>query len=108
MIVPAFTHGLGNNVLQDIGWNFTKEARRDHAVVTVFGPPVDYQDLLAEKPRPTLYKKCADRLMSEVKRLMVREKEIRADLLAGRIPPDDRRWLSNRGAGKIYAREVRA
>src|SRR5690606_26762857 len=49
LIIPAFIHGLGNNIVEDIKWNFGKEARRDHAVVTVFGPPVDYADLLAEK-----------------------------------------------------------
>jgi len=108
MIVPAFTHGLGNNIVQDIKWNFGKEARRDHAVITVFGPPVQYDDLLAEKPRPTLYKKCADRLMADVGKLMRREREVRADLMAGRISDDDPRWLSNRPVGKIYAREGRA
>jgi 1-acyl-sn-glycerol-3-phosphate acyltransferase len=108
LIIPAFIHGLGNNILEDIKWNFGKEARRDHAVITVFGPPVDYADLLAEKPRPTLYKKCADRLMAEVGKLKVREKELRAELLAGKIPDADQRWLSNRPAGKLYAFEGRA
>jgi 1-acyl-sn-glycerol-3-phosphate acyltransferase len=104
-VIPAFIHGLGNNVVQDVAWNFTKEARRDHAVITVFGPPVDYADLAAEKPRPTLYKKCADRFMAELKKLMVREKELRRQVMAGEIPEDDLRWLNNRPVGKLYARE---
>jgi 1-acyl-sn-glycerol-3-phosphate acyltransferase len=106
VVIPAFIHGLGNNIVEDVRWNFGKEARRTHAVITVFGPPVDYRDLCAEKPRPTLYKKCADRFMTEVKNLMVRERELRADLSAGRIPDDDQRWLTNRPVGKIYAREA--
>jgi 1-acyl-sn-glycerol-3-phosphate acyltransferase len=106
VVVPAFIHGLGNNVLEDIKWNFGREARRDHAVITVFGAPVDYTDLLAEKPRPTLYKKCADRLMSEIGKLMDRERALRVDVLSGRITPEDPRWLGNRPANKLYAPEV--
>ena len=108
VVVPAFTLGLGNNIVEDIKWNFGKEARREHAVISVFGPPVDYGDLMAEKPRPALYKKTADRFMSEIKKLGERQKELRADVLAGRITEDDPRWLGNRPVGKLYAREGRA
>ncbi len=104
-IIPAFIHGLGNNIVEDVKWNFGKLARLDHAVIVVFGPPVQYDDLLAEKPRPTLYKKCADRLMAEVGKLRDRERELRADVMAGRISHDDQRWLANRPVGKVYARE---
>jgi len=107
LVIPAFIHGLGNNVVDDIRVNFTKEARRSRAIVTVFGPPVDYTDLCAEKPRPTLYKKCADRFMIEVGKLGARERELRADLAAGRIDDDDPRWLDNRPVSKLYAHEGR-
>lgn len=105
MVIPAFINGLGNNIVDDIRVNFTKEARRSKVIVNVFGKPLDYADLLAEKPRPTLYKKTADRFMAEVKKLAEREKEIRADVLAGRISDDDPRWIENRPVSKIYARE---
>jgi 1-acyl-sn-glycerol-3-phosphate acyltransferase len=107
VVVPAFILGLGNNIVDDIRVNFTRHARRERAIVTVFGPPVDYRDLCAEKPRPTLYKKCADRFMTEVGKLGARERELRADLAAGRISDDDPRWLENRPVSKLYAREVR-
>jgi 1-acyl-sn-glycerol-3-phosphate acyltransferase len=107
VVIPAFNLGLGNNIVEDIRLNFTKDARAKHAVITVFGPPLDYSDLLAEKPRPALYKKTADRFMAEIKKLAEREKELRADILAGRITEDDPRWLANRSAGKLYAREGR-
>lgn len=106
VVVPAFIHGLGNNILQDIKWNFSRAARTDHAVITVFGSPVDYSDLLAEKPRPTLYKKCADRFMSEISKLMQRERDLRTDIRTGRLDIADRRWLTNREAGTFYAREA--
>jgi 1-acyl-sn-glycerol-3-phosphate acyltransferase len=105
LVIPAFIHGLGNNALDDIRVNFTKDARGSRAIVTVFGPPVDYSDLCAEKPRPTLYKKCADRFMIEVGKQAARERELRADLAAGRIDDDDPRWLDNRPVSKLYARE---
>jgi 1-acyl-sn-glycerol-3-phosphate acyltransferase len=105
LVIPAFVLGLGNNIAEDIKWNFSRGARRDHAVITVFGKPIDYSDLMAEKPRPTLYKKTADRFMTEIKKLSEREKELRAELHAGQISDDDPRWVSNRGAGKLYARE---
>lgn len=107
VVIPAFNLGLGNNIVEDVRLNFTRDARRKHAVITVFGAPLDYSDLLAEKPRPALYKKTADRFMAEIKKLAEREKELRAEVDAGRIPEDDPRWLGNRPAGKLYAREGR-
>ncbi|MBA3392247.1 MAG: 1-acyl-sn-glycerol-3-phosphate acyltransferase [Deltaproteobacteria bacterium] len=104
-VVPTFIHGLGNNIAQDIAWNFGKSAKREKAVITIFGPPVDYSDLTAEKPRPTLYKKAADRFMVEIKKLAEREKAIRADMMAGKISDDDQRWLNNRPVNKLYAHE---
>jgi len=108
MVIPAFNLGIGNNALEDIRQNFTRDARRKHAIVTVFGPPIDYADLLAEKPRPTLYKKAADRFMAEIKKLSEREKELRVEIAAGKIDEADPRWLGNRPAGKLYAREGHA
>ena len=94
--------------VDDIRANFTREAHGSRAVVLVFGAPIDYADLRAEKPRPTLYKKCADRLMVEVGKLAVRERELRADLAAGRITEADPRWLDHRPVSRLYAHEGRA
>lgn len=105
IVIPAFIHGLGNNIVQDIAWNLGSEARKSRAVITVFGPPVDYADLMAEKPRPALYKKTADRFMIEVGKLRAREQELRAQVNSGELTDDDPRWLDNRPVGKLYARE---
>jgi 1-acyl-sn-glycerol-3-phosphate acyltransferase len=107
LVVPAFILGLGNNILDDIRVNFTKDARGSRAITIVFGAPIDYTDLCAEKPRPTLYKKCADRFMAEIAKLGVREKALRADLAAGQITDDDPRWLDQRPVSRLYAREGR-
>ena len=76
-------------------------------MICVYGKPIDFSDLAAEKPRPTLYKKTADRFMEEVGKLAEREKQLRSEVLAGRIGDDDPRWLCNRSVGKLYAREAR-
>ena len=108
LVIPAFIHGLGNDPVADIRANFSRDARSSRAVILVFGAPIDYADFCAEKPRPTLYKKCADRFMAEVGKLATREKALRAELDAGQISEDDPRWLNNRPVSKLYAREGRA
>src|SRR3954464_6620594 len=108
VVIPAFIHGLSNNAVDDIRANFTREARSSRAIILVFGAPIDYADLRAEKPRLTLYKKCADRLMAEVGKLAVRERALRAELDAGRISGSDPRWLDSRPISRLYAHEGRA
>ena len=108
VVIPAFVHGLSNNPLDDIRANFARDARGGRAVILVFGPPIDYADLCTEKPRPTLYKKCADRFMLEVGKLSQRERELRAQLVAGQISDDDTRWVDDRPISRLYAREGRA
>jgi|HubBroStandDraft_6_1064221.scaffolds.fasta_scaffold83696_3 1-acyl-sn-glycerol-3-phosphate acyltransferase len=105
-VLPVFIHGLGNNVARDIAQNYTPQARTDHAIIIVFGKPVDYADLLAEKPRPTLYKKTADRFMLEVGKLAQREKALRMQLRDGAISHGDPRWLNNRVISRLYASEA--
>ncbi|HEX4450746.1 MAG TPA: lysophospholipid acyltransferase family protein [Kofleriaceae bacterium] len=107
IVIPTFIHGLGNNVARDIAQNYTSRARTDHAIVVVFGQPLDYSDLLAEKPRPALYKKTADRFMAEVGKLAQREKSLRVELRDGKIAEDDLRWLKNRPISHLYAHEAR-
>jgi 1-acyl-sn-glycerol-3-phosphate acyltransferase len=108
MVIPAFIHGLGNDALDDIRANFGRQARTSRAIIVVFGAPIDYTDLQAEKPRPTLYKKCADRFMVEVAALAKREQALRTELASGEISDDDPRWLENRPVSRLYAREGRA
>lgn len=107
VVIPAFIRGLGNNIVEDVRQNFTAGARKQHAVISVFGPPIDYADLCAEKPRPTLYKKAADRFMAAIRPLAGREQALRAQVMSGEITRDDLRWLNNRPVSKLYAREGR-
>jgi 1-acyl-sn-glycerol-3-phosphate acyltransferase len=105
-VLPLFINGVSNDFVADVRINFSPAARRDHAVLAVFGPPIDYRDLLADKPRPTLYKKCADRFMDAIRVQSEREKALRAELVAGKIDTEhDPRWIMNRReVGVLYAR----
>jgi 1-acyl-sn-glycerol-3-phosphate acyltransferase len=105
VVIPTFILGLGNDILEDIKWNFERNARRDRAVIIVYGEPTDLGEFADEKPRPALYKHVADKLMAEIGALGAREQELRAELRAGRVSDDDPRWLTNRPIGKLYARE---
>jgi 1-acyl-sn-glycerol-3-phosphate acyltransferase len=95
MIVPWFINGLGNDIIDDVRVNFRRDVRHTRPVTAVVGSPIDISDLAAQKPRPTLYKKTADRLMQAVGILAEREKPLRAACLAGQISDDDPRWLTS-------------
>jgi 1-acyl-sn-glycerol-3-phosphate acyltransferase len=104
IIIPAFVNGLSNDFVGDVRANFDRDIRRERPVIVVYGDPVDYSDLLAQKPRPALYKKASDRLRESIMKLSVRERELRATAAQGAIPDDHPGWLSNRDVGILYAR----
>ncbi|HVV83156.1 MAG TPA: lysophospholipid acyltransferase family protein [Kofleriaceae bacterium] len=103
MVIPAFVLGMNNDIVREIRDNFRGDIRRTRPVIAVFGEPVDYSPFLTSKPRPALYKKCADLIRQRIIDLEAREKELRAQCAAGEIADDDPRWLTNRPHSKWYA-----
>jgi 1-acyl-sn-glycerol-3-phosphate acyltransferase len=103
VVIPVFMQGLSNDFMKDVLANWNPKTRRERPITAVFGPPVDYSDLAAQKPRPALYKKCADRIREKMLELAPRERELRAQCLAGEISEDDPRWLHNRPQNPVYA-----
>lgn len=93
-VIPLFINGLSNDFVADVHANFLAKSRREFPLIAVFGQPIDYSDLLAEKPRPTLYKKAADQFMRVVAELGKREQALRAQCERGEMPDDDLRWLT--------------
>lgn len=65
-VLPVWIHGLGNNLVQQIAVNF---APRAEPIVIRVGPPVDLDDLRAQRPRVTLYKLAADRILTDIRAL---------------------------------------
>ncbi len=103
MVIPAFVMGLGNDFVTEVRDNRRPGIRRTRPVIAVFGEPVDYSEFTQSKPRPALYKKCADLVRARIAALIPREQELRAQCEAGEISDDDPRWLLNRPHNPWYA-----
>ncbi len=103
IILPVFIQGLTNNFAGDVRDNYRPGIRRERPIVVVMGRPVDYAHLTTSKPRPALYKKCADLVREKILELAPRERALRAQCLAGEIPDDDPRWVVNRPHSALYA-----
>jgi 1-acyl-sn-glycerol-3-phosphate acyltransferase len=103
-IIPWFINGLGNDIVDDVRVSFTSEGRRARAVTMVIGDPVDLSDLRAQKPRPTLYKKAADRMMDVIKRLSELERPFRTQVVAGAVADEDPRWLTSWDPPRFFPR----
>jgi 1-acyl-sn-glycerol-3-phosphate acyltransferase len=101
-IIPWFINGLGNDIVDDVRVNFRADMRHTRPVTAVVGKPIDISDLAAQKPRPTLYKKTADRMMEAIAKLGEREKVVREECLAGKVADDDPRWLTSWNPPKFY------
>lgn len=103
LVIPAFVLGMNNDFVREVRDNFRPGIRRTRPVIAVFGEPVDLSPFLTSKPRPALYKKCADAIRQRILDLRPRERELRAQCAAGEIADDDPRWLVNRPHNKWYA-----
>lgn len=64
-VVPAFIMGMTNNLAQEIWWNWTNP--EDHIITVCIGEEVELDDLRAENPRLSVYKRAADRCMDAVR-----------------------------------------
>jgi 1-acyl-sn-glycerol-3-phosphate acyltransferase len=103
LAIPIWIGGLDNDFVREFRANWTPGIRRTRPIIAIFGPPIDYSEYTAQKPRPALYKKCADQFRAKILELSVRERELRAQCVAGAIDDDDPRWLTNREHYKLYA-----
>ena len=104
MVLPVWVNGLSNDFLGDVRDGYTKDIRQRRPVIVIYGEPIDMSDIFAQKGRPALYKKAADRMMERIKALSERERFLRAECAAGRISDDDPNWLMNRPVDRLYAR----
>ena len=96
LVVPVFINGLSNSYLEDITSTYRRDIRRERPVIVVFGQPLDYADLAAQRPRATLYKKMSDRIRDNILELGKREKLLREQCNRSEVGDDDPRWVMNR------------
>lgn len=77
IVVPAFIHGLTNDIVGDIVGNFTGRRR----VVAVFGAPIDVSPWKAWSNRLASHKRIADALLKVIyQQLGAEERAVRAHL----------------------------
>lgn len=100
IVVPLFINGLSNDIPSALGDTYRKNARRENPIIISFGQAFDYSEFLTQKPRATLYKRCADLLLNEVRTLGERERGLRAACTVGEIDDSDPAWLRNRLAAR--------
>jgi 1-acyl-sn-glycerol-3-phosphate acyltransferase len=76
IVVPAFIHGLSNDILGDIRNNFTGNRR----VIAVFGEPIDLTPFRGWSNRLASHKRIADVLLRRIYELGEEERLLRAEL----------------------------
>ena len=96
IVIPVFIMGLTNDLRYELRARHVPNIRRDKPCIVIFGKPLDYQDLRLEQPRPTLYKKFADRCRDEILTLAKTAVGIAEQCRDGKIDDADPRWMSNR------------
>jgi 1-acyl-sn-glycerol-3-phosphate acyltransferase len=99
IVVPLFINGLSNDFFGDCRDTYRPHIKREKPVILVYGEPVDFADLYAQKPRAALYKRAADRSREAILACAVRERQIRTDICSGVLPDSDPGWLYNTPRG---------
>jgi len=74
-VLPVFINGLGNDIVKQVGSNYTKTGG---PVNVVFGAPVDFGDLLDRPGSPRTYREISQRACDAITALGQEEKKIRA------------------------------
>lgn len=81
-VIPVFVNGLINDLPKQIRSNFDGSGRDIHVV---FGAPLDFSDLYAERGGPKLHQAIADRALAAIALLGAEEREHRAAKDAERV-----------------------
>lgn len=68
-VLPVWISGLTNKLPQQLARNFTPPPGGAEPIIMRVGPPVDLEDLRAKKPRLTVYKRAADRILDDIRAL---------------------------------------
>lgn len=76
-VIPVFINGLINQLPRQIWSNFDRTGQK---ILVVFGRPVGFGSLLAERPSPKLFQAIADRALSAVRELGAEERVLRKQI----------------------------
>jgi 1-acyl-sn-glycerol-3-phosphate acyltransferase len=78
-VIPVFVNGLINDLYRQVKSNFDRTGRK---IVVVFGEPIDFSDLFAQKGTPKVHQAIADRTLEVIGRLGQEERGYREKLEA--------------------------
>jgi len=81
-VLPIWIRGLSNDLPRQLLANFRPSDGGDHGIHVHLGPPVDLDDLRTQKPRATIYKRAADRILDAIRELGAQERAMSAAELA--------------------------
>lgn len=93
VVIPFFINGLPNSVIKCAKDNWKKNPKSD-PIIVVYGQPIDYSQYMTMEPSDTLYRQLSEDVLSEIRALMPREKEIRKACQTGEISINDPRWVT--------------
>ena len=74
-VIPVFVNGLSNDVVRQVGSNYTKSGS---PVTVVFGKPLDFDGMLDQAPSPRLHRKISERALEAIRVLGDEDRAIRA------------------------------
>ena len=73
-VVPVFVNGLGNDILRQVGANYTKSGA---PVTVVFGKPIDFGTMLDGPPSPRLHRRISEHTLDAIRALGDEDRAIR-------------------------------
>jgi 1-acyl-sn-glycerol-3-phosphate acyltransferase len=76
-VIPVFIHGLINRLPRQVISNFDRTGRK---ILLVFGDPIDFSDLYAQKGSPKVHQAIAERTLEVIGKLGHEERAKRAEL----------------------------
>ena len=76
-VIPVFINGLGNDIVRQVGSNFT---RSGDPITMTFGKPIDFGDMLKGAPSPRLHRKMSEHALEAIRKLGEEDREIRSNL----------------------------
>jgi 1-acyl-sn-glycerol-3-phosphate acyltransferase len=76
-VIPVFVNGLSNDIVRQVGSNFSKKG---DPITVVFGKPIDFGDTLAAPPSPRLHRQISERALEAIRELGEEDRAIRASM----------------------------
>lgn len=74
-VIPVFVNGLSNDIVRQVGSNYTKSGA---PITVVFGKPLDFGGMLEQSPSPRLHRKISEHALEAIRALGEEDRVLRA------------------------------